>query len=310
MDFSVTILGSASAVPLPGRHQTSLLVQVHEESYLLDCGEGAQMQLMKVHARPNRLRAIFISHLHPDHYLGLMGLLSTLTLRERTAPLTVVGPPGLEAIIETQRLHSQMTFPFPLHFELVDGSDEQWRFETPHLEVRLTPLQHRVPCLGYLLSERIHERPIRKQKLQEEMPPVEAFAPLKAGHDYVAPDGRRFAASEWTMPPVEPRRFAYATDTLYLPHLAEVFRGVDLLYHEATYLHDLADKAERTYHTTARQAAELAQNAGAGRLLLGHFSSRYRDLTPFLEEARAIFPQTYLAEEGSHFSIEAPRPQT
>lgn len=311
MDFTVTILGSSSAVPLPGRHQTSQLLQLHDSSILLDCGEAAQLQLMKIHGRPNSLEAIFISHLHPDHYLGLMGLLSTLTLRGRQLPLTIAGPDGLEAIIETQRMASGMVFPFAITYQvLTHGKQPQIAWENQRMRITTFDLQHRIPCFGYLVEEKITDRPINKHKLRDVVLAVEAFPVLKKGQDYTDEMGNYYPAHEFTLAPPPPRRYAYATDTLLIPGLADtILRGVDMLYHEATYLDALRDKAQATYHTTAAQAANLAHHAGVSRLLLGHFSARYTDLQPFLDEARPIFPATFLAEETQTFAIDRQRSQ-
>lgn len=270
---------------------------------MLDCGEATQLQLMKVQGRPHRLDAILISHLHPDHYLGLMGLLSTLTLRGRTRALSISGPEGLEDIIETQRRASRMEFPFVLRYHILEPGAPRLAWENHRMRITTFDLEHRIPCFGFKVEEKVDPHPLDKKQLARVTLPVAAMRNLKEGRDYTDDRGRVYRATDFLLPPHAPRTYIYATDTRCLPERIPDFEACDLMYHEATYLHELAQKAHDTYHTTAVQAAQLARDAGVARLLLGHFSARYTHLQPFLEEARPIFPETYLAEETLTFTI-------
>jgi ribonuclease Z len=273
MQFELQILGSASATPMTGRHPTAQLLAVGEGRYLIDCGEGTQWRLLEHRRRLSSLRVIFISHLHGDHYFGLFGLLGTLHLQGRQDPLLIVGPPGLDFVLTTQALHSGIQYGFTITFVPVDTEVHAVVYEDALVRVSTLP-----PGLS----------------------PTE-LAQLAQGHDLPAnPATGRPALAHATVstPAAPPRRYAFCSDTLYTPALAELVRGVDLLYHEATFLEELRERAAQTHHSTAAQAAELARTAGVGLLLIGHFSSRYKQLAAHLQEAQAIFPNSELATEG------------
>jgi ribonuclease Z len=298
LDFELKILGSASATPTLGRHPTAQSLCVGAGQYLIDCGEGTQWRMLEARVRPQQLRAIFISHLHGDHYFGLFGLLGTMHLQGRTQPLCIIGPPGLDELLTLQGRVSGMQLGFQMEFTAVDTEAHGVVFEDGHVTVASLPMRHRIPCAGYLFTEKPRRANLIKEKLPAGLTPAQ-LAHLAQGHD-LEPDehqpGLRHA--DVSTPPPPPRSYAFCSDTLYTPALAEYIRGADLLYHEATFLEDLRERAAQTHHSTARQAAQLAAAAGVKRLLLGHFSSRYKTLEPLLEEARHVFPNVELALEG------------
>ncbi|WP_151089189.1 ribonuclease Z [Hymenobacter baengnokdamensis] len=305
MTFELQILGSGSATPMVGRHPTAQLLAVGEGRYLIDCGEGTQLRLLEQRRRLSSLRVIFISHLHGDHYFGLFGLLSTLSLQGRQEPLTVVGPPGLELVLTTQALHSQMQPGYTITFVPVDTEAHAVVYEDALVRVSSLPMRHRIPCCGYLFEEQPRRNKLVKERLPAGLSPTE-LSQLAQGHDLPADPATGRPAlrhADVSVPAPAPRRYAFCSDTVYQPSLAELLHGVDLLYHEATFLHDLRERAAVTFHSTARQAAELAQAAEAQRLLIGHFSSRYKQLEGHLQEAQAVFAWTALATEGLVVSV-------
>jgi ribonuclease Z len=304
MNFDITILGSNSATFAYGRHQTSQLLTLREHCYLIDCGEGTQLQLARYKQRAMRITHVFITHLHGDHYLGLTGLIMTMQLNGREAPLHIFGPRGLEDLITLQLRLADTRLQFPCFFTAVAEGPTQIIHEDAHLEVHTIPLQHRITCNGYLFKERSNRRRILAEKIQPLQLAPAQIAQLRAGQPALDAEGMILAnPADTTLPPFKGRSYAFCSDTIFLPELAEQLRGVDMLYHESTFLHERADRAAQTYHTTALQAGQLAADAGIGKLLLGHFSSRYRDLVPLLEEARSAFANTFIAEEGQTYQI-------
>ena len=298
MTFELKILGSASATPTAGRHPTAQMLTVGAASYLIDCGEGAQWQMLEYRVRPHHLRAVFISHLHGDHYFGLFGLLGTMHLQGRTAPLTVVGPPGLDEVLVTQARVSNMQLGFVMEFIAVDTEAHAVVYEDELITVASLPMRHRIPCAGYLFAEKPRRANLLKDKLPPGLTPAQ-LARLAQGDDLPADaqqPGLRHA--DVSAPAPAPRRYAFFSDTLYTPALAELIQGADLLYHEATFLEELRERAAHTHHSTARQAALMAEAAAVKRLLIGHFSSRYKALGPLLDEAQAVYPAAALATEG------------
>ena len=303
MTFELKILGSASATPVAGRHHTAQVLTVGTSNYLIDCGEGTQWQMLEYRVRPHHLRAIFISHLHGDHYFGLFGLLGTMHLQGRTQPLQIIGPPGLDEVLTTQARVSNTQLGFEMEFTPVDTEVHAVVYEDAQVTVSSLPMRHRVPCAGYLFAEKPRRANLLKDKLPSGLRP-EQLARLALGEDLEA-DGDQPGlrhADVAGLPPT-PRRYAFFSDTLYTPALADLIRGADLLYHEATFLEDLKERAAQTHHSTARQAAQLAADAGVQRLLLGHFSSRYKLLEPLLHEAHAVYPTAELALEGLVVSL-------
>ncbi len=302
MTFSVSILGSGSATPTVLRHATAQLLTYDNDYYLIDCGEYTQVQLLRYKFRPGRLKYIFISHLHGDHYFGLIGLLMSLSLGQRHDDLWLYGPPGLGDIITLQLKYSDTRLSYPLHFQAIETGEAYPILDNDHLTVETLPLRHRIHCSGFLFREKPPLRKLVKDILPADLP-HEALRHLKEGQDVRLADGRLLRSSEFTTPAPTPRSYAFCSDTIYDETLAERVHGIDLLYHEATFLHELHERAAFTFHSTARQAAQLARLANVQRLVIGHFSSRYKDLTPLLDEARAVFPATSLAIEGETFDV-------
>ena len=301
--FAVTILGSGSASPALDRHQTAQLVNYNHDFFLIDCGEATQYRLLEQRVRPSRLSHIFISHLHGDHYFGLMPLLSSLNMGGRTEPLYLFGPAGLDEVITTTFRVSNGQFFFPLHFQAIDPTLPVCLLDLPGLTVESIPLDHGIGCTGFLFRE----KPPRPKLLRDKLPgnvPVEVLKTLKDGHDVLGPTGEvLYAAATYTTPGPPPRAYAYCSDTRYNERILAQIQGVDLLYHEATFRDDNRQRASEVHHSTARQAAQIARQANVGHLLIGHFSSRYKQFDEFLDEAVAEFPATTLATEGQSFPV-------
>jgi ribonuclease Z len=305
LEFQVTILGSNSAIPAHGRNQTSQLLTVGSSYLLLDCGEGTQIQLRKFKLKFSRIGFIFISHLHGDHYYGLMGLISSFHLVKRDKLLTIFGPPGLDEIITVQLRHSETKLGFPLRFVPISDDGFHLVLEEKGFRVYSFPLQHRIACTGFLIEEKHGLRNMVKEKVEQHRPPVEAINMLRMGQDVLDRDGNiLYAAAEFTHEPRPNRKYAYCSDTRFDLNLVEYIRDADLLYHEATFGEDETERASTTFHSTARQAATIAKLAAVKQLMLGHYSSRYRDLSPILEEAIQVFPNTFLSEEGITYAID------
>ena len=304
MEFEVTILGSNSAIPAHGRNQTSQLVSVGNSFLLIDCGEGTQIQLRKFKLKFGRIDFILISHLHGDHFYGLMGLISSFHLVKRERLLTIFGPSGLDEIITTQLKHTNTKLSFPLRFVPTQADGKNLILEEPMFRAFTFPLQHRIPCTGFLIEEKPGLRNMVKEKLVKTKMPVEAIASLREGNDVVDSDGKvLYSVEEYTYPPKQSKKYGYCSDTIFDPSLVDYIKGVDLLYHEATFGDDETERAGATFHSTSRQAANIAMNAKAGKLLLGHYSSRYKDISPILNQAKEVFENSFLSEEGVTYSI-------
>lgn len=306
MKFELTILGCGSAVPTIQRNAAAQVLNVLERYFLIDCAEGTQQQLRRFKIPYNRISHIFISHLHGDHFFGLIGLLSSFSMQNRQEEIHIYADSRLQSIIEFQLKMMDSQLNYPLVFHHLDGVSGLI-YEDRLVTVQAFPLKHRreAPVSGFLFAEKEKERMIRRDMTDAFEVPVAFMHRLKKGEDYVTPDGEVIANSRLTQVPPPPRSYAYLTDTIFQPSFAEYVKGVDLLYHESTYGNEFADLAKKTYHSTAVQAAQLARLAGAKRLLLGHFSSRYPDPTPLLEQARVVFPDTDLCYDGAVFSIPA-----
>jgi ribonuclease Z len=299
--LAVTILGNNSALPVYGRHPTAQVVTVHDRLLLIDCGEGTQMQLSRYKIRISKIKYIFISHLHGDHYFGLIGLLTSMGLLSRKEGIIIFCPPGLPEIIQLQLAAADTVLSYPIEYKIM--TEEAELLDTRHFTLRCFPVEHRISCWGCRLDEKKFPRRVNKQKAIERGIPAAFFTHLQKGEDYRSLDGELIVNEEVTSSSGLPASYAYCADTRYIPALAEVLVGIRLLYHESTYLHDFAEKAYDRYHSTAHQAALLAKSMGVERLLIGHFSSKYEDLTPLLEEAKATFPTTDLALEGVTYVV-------
>lgn len=271
---------------------------------MIDCGEGTQFQLLKYGFGYNKVDHIFISHLHGDHYLGLVGLISSMHLNGRGKELVLVGPPALKEIIDIQLFHSQTTLRFPIKFIPTQTDQPEIVYRNTEIEIETIILDHRIPCTGFFFKEIKRPRKIVKEMLEIYNITPDEIPALKEGHDYVIEDGTVVPNYVLTTDSPVPRSYAYCSDTLMITSFIEQIKGVDLLYHETTFLEDMLERARDTHHTTAKQAGEIATMAEAKKLIIGHFSARYRDLLSHLEECKTTFKNVELAKEGITFSIE------
>ena len=303
MIFEVSILGSSSATPIYQRHPTAQVLNIHERFFLVDCGEGTLIQLNRYKIKFHRINHIFISHLHGDHYLGLLGLLSTMHLQGRTIPIHLYCQEKLKEIIDIQLKYSETVLRFPIHYHMLDTEKAAVIFEDDDIEISTIILNHRIPCTGFLFREKPRLRKLQKEKLQKFKVPITAYQDLKNGMDFVDEYGTVHANSELTTDPRSPRSYAFCSDTCYDERILPQISDIDLLYHEATFLSDKEERAKETFHSTAAQAATIAKKANVKRLIIGHFSARYKNLYPLLDEAKEVFPETTLAMEGDVFSI-------
>lgn len=303
MKFEVTILGSSSATPVYNRNPTAQLLNCNEKFYLIDCGEGTQQQLIKFGIKASKIDHVFISHLHGDHYFGLIGLLSSMHLNGRTKPMKLFGPEPLLDILNLQFKHSDTNLKFPIEFTAIQAEHPSLIFENNDLTVETIILNHRIPCTGFKFKEKKRLRKLLVEKLEADQVPLEYYPLLKRGVDLDLPNGSTILNTDYTTDSAEPKTYCYCSDTLADGTYLNSIQDCTVLYHEATFLHDLLERAIFTHHTTALQAAEIALNTGAGKLLIGHFSSRYKTLQPLLEEAAAVFPNTELALEGVTYLI-------
>lgn len=301
--FELTILGSSSATPTSKRFPTAQVLNVSERLFLIDCGEGAQIQLRRYRIRFQRINHIFISHLHGDHYLGLMGLISSLHLLGRQKQLFIYHPKGLREIIDIQLQISGTVLNYPIEWVELNTDESTMIYEDSQVSVHTIILQHRIPCCGFLFREKEKPLSLIKERIAECKIPITMYHQLKRGENVVLEDGRKILAADVTRARPKPRSYAYCSDTRYDTRVTQAVNEVDLLYHEATFLHALLDRAVKTAHTTALEAGMVARDAKVGKLIIGHYSVRYTDVTPLLEEARSVFANTILAEEGSTVEI-------
>ncbi|MFC2116837.1 ribonuclease Z [Bacteroidota bacterium] len=304
MSFAVTILGSSSALPTSERFPTAHLLNANERFFLIDCGEGTQMQLRRYRLRLGKIHHIFISHIHGDHTFGLFGLLSSFNLLGRKEPLHIYGPDLLEEMLLDHLKFFQNKLSYDLTFHKIQCRRSALIYDDKNMEVRSLPLIHRVPTCGFLFREKPRERNILKEKIKEYNIPLRQIVEIKKGTDLLLQDGTVIPNSELTLPAPRPRSYAYCSDTRPNEAILPLIEGVDILYHEATFLNDDAKLAHETFHTTSRQAAELAKRAGAGKLLMGHFSSRYKDFSEFESEAKTVFPNTVIVNDGDVFEVD------
>ncbi len=272
--------------------------------FLVDCGEGTQHQLRKFKVKFSKVNHIFISHLHGDHYLGLMGIISTFHLNNRKQPLWIFGPKGLDEIITLQLKYAHTLLRFPIHFVPTEFNAKNELLDLSELRVSSFPLLHRIPCTGFLFEEKSRPKKLIKDKIKELGNDVESIRKLAKGQNVLNENGKiKFAVEDYCLPGLPPRRYAFCSDTIYHPEIISHILEVDLLYHEATFMQADQLRAQQTFHSTANQAATIARDAGVKQLLLGHYSTRYADLYPLLWEAKQIFEPTLLGEEGNTYMI-------
>ena len=299
--LAVTILGNNSAVPAFDRHPTSQVVTLDGENFLVDCGEGTQIQMINYKIRRGKISHIFISHLHGDHYFGLVGLINSFSLLSHQQELHVFGPSRLQEIVSMQLTAADTRLCYPLHFHSITGAATL--VDNDKIEVKCFPTQHRIECYGFSFREKKKPRKLIIESVKENNIPLYFYENLKNGEDFVTSAGE-VIRNEWlTIDGPKGATYAFCADTRYNENMIEHIKDFDLIYHESTYLDSFRERAEERFHSTARQAAMIAEKANAKRLLLGHFSSRYDTLEEFEAEAREVFPNSELALEGVTYKV-------
>lgn len=299
--LSVTILGNNSAVPAFNRHPTSQVVSHDGVNYLVDCGEGTQIQMIKYKIRRGKISHIFISHLHGDHYFGLVGLINTFGLLSHKQELHVYGPAPLQQIIEMQLKVADTTLPYPLHFHTI--TDNATLVDNEKITIKCFKTSHRIECYGFSFEEKEGKRKLLIDKVRKLKIPQSFYSSLQHGLDYITPRGGVIKNDDVTTAPQRGKKYAFCADTKYDEGIIEHVYGFDMIYHEATYLDNMRDKAAERFHCTTKEAALLARKAMVSKLLIGHFSSKYSTLEAFQQEAREVFPNTHLAIEGQTYEI-------
>lgn len=302
--FELHILGCGSALPTTRHFPTSQVLNVRDKLFMIDCGEGTQLQFRKSYLKFSRLNHIFISHLHGDHCFGLLGLISTLNLLGRTADLHIYSPVGLEELLKPMLSFFNREMTYQVYFHEFDTKVSALIYEDRSLTVTTLPLRHRMPCCGFLFAEKPTPNHIIREMIDFYQVPLYELNRIKNGADFVTSEGEVVPNARLTTPSAPPRRYAYCSDTIYQPSLVDYVREVNLLFHEATFADSEMQRAKETFHTTARQAAQLAREAAVKSLLIGHYSARYEDENLLLQEAASVFPQTQLARENICISIE------
>jgi ribonuclease Z len=301
--MKLTILGSSSALPTSERYPSAHVLNAHERFYLIDCGEGTQMQLRKCRIRFSKINNIFISHLHGDHVFGLYGLLSTFSLMGRRSPLRLYAPENYRNLLFSHLQDFDIILNFEIDFIPLSGNDPVLILDDKYITVTSFPLQHRVPSFGFLFREKRADRNIIKESITKYNIPLIRIPAIKKGADFTTSDGIIIKNEDITTPSPEPLSYAYCSDTRYFRRLASFVKGVRLLYHEATFDKSQNDLAEITGHSTTTDAARVANEAGAGCLMIGHFSARYRSVSPLVEEAKSLFSNTLPAIDGKSYDI-------
>lgn len=301
--FSIKILGCGSATPTLHHHPTSQVLQIREKLFMVDCGEGTQLQMRRYKVNFSRLSHIFISHLHGDHCFGLIGLISTLDLLGRTGDIFIHSEPSLIKILRPQIDFFAPHLSFKVHFETFNPKESNTIYDDRSLTVKTIPLQHRIPCCGFLFEEKPTLAHIIPEVVNFYQIPVKEIPLIKAGADYLCPNGEVVPNKRLTRPAQTPRRYAYCSDTAYSESIIPLIEKVDLLFHEATFKHEDIIRAEHTFHSTTKQAALIAQKADVKQLMIGHYSARYKQPEELRKEAEEIFPNTILANEGLEVNL-------
>ena len=304
MSLKLTILGCHSATPRSFAHPTSQYLEINNNTFLIDCGEGTQRQLRKYKLNFSKIKNIFISHLHGDHFFGLIGLISTLGILNRQAELNIYGPKGIREIINLQFKLAKSGVGFPLHFHELTSKKSELICEDAKVSVFTIPLKHRVYTNGFLFNEKPKERKLN-MKVISEFQEIEIcdYQNIKNGKEFIRSNGEIIHNDLLTYPPPPPLKYAFCSDTIYSEDIIPIIKNADLLYHESTFLEDKAELAKKTKHSTALQAAKIAKKGSVKKLILGHYSSRYKDINLFSQEAKTIFENVELAETGKVFSI-------
>ena len=303
MPMKLTILGSSSALPTSDRYPSAHVLNAHERIFLIDCGEGTQMQLRKSRIRLGKINHIFISHIHGDHVFGLYGLLSSFSLMGRTTPVHLYAPENYHSILISHLNDFDIHLNFEIDFKPLTGKDPVKILDDKYLTVTSFRLEHRVPAFGFLFREKPGDRNIIKECIEKYNIPTVRIPAIKKGEDFITADGSVIKNEEITQPGPKPLSYAYCSDTKYFSRLSAFVKGVDLLYHEATFDKSLDELAVMTGHSTTYDAARVASEAGVKTLIIGHFSARYKDISPLVEEARSLFPRTLPAIDGKMYDI-------
>ncbi|MDI1317781.1 ribonuclease Z [Flavobacterium sp.] len=302
--MKLTILGCYAATPRTITNPTSQLLQIRNRMFLIDCGEGTQVQLRKNKIKFSKINHIFISHLHGDHFYGLVGLISTFMLLNRQTDLHVYGPKGIKEIILLQLRYSNSYTGYSLFFHELVSKESEIVFEDDKVVVKTIPLKHRIYTNGYLFQEKVGDRKLNVDAVQEYKIDTCYFQKIKNGNDITLDDGSVIPNDELTYDPIHPKSYAFCSDTLYDESIVPLIENCDVLYHETTFLESEAEKAEKTMHSTAKQAATIAVKANVKHLILGHYSTRYTNINLFQEEALPVFQNVLLADDGKVFEFD------
>lgn len=303
--MKLTVLGCYAATPRTFTNPTSQVLEIGNQLFLIDCGEGTQVALRRNKVKFSKIKHIFISHLHGDHFYGLVGLVSTFTLLNREAELHIHGPKGIKEIILLQLRLSNSWTSFPLYFHELEGKSPELILDDKKVTVETIPLDHRIYTNGFLFREKPGERKLLMDKVLNYDIEVVYYRGIKKGKDAVLEDGRVIPNAELTADPEPPKSYAFCSDTRYDPRIVPQIEGVSVLYHESTFLEEHASLAGPTKHSTAKEAASIARQAGAGVLVLGHFSTRYNDYSLFQKEAEEVFDKVLLADDGKVFTFDS-----
>lgn len=301
--FKVYILGCGSALPTLRHNPSSQVIEIRDKFFMIDCGEGTQMALRKTHIHFNKIQAVFISHLHGDHCLGLVGMISTFGLLGRTAPLHIYAPKELQTLLPQQLEFFCHGLDFEVVLHDVDTEKNEVIYEDKSLTVESVPLQHRMPCCGFLFREKEGKRHIKRDMIDFYHIPISQLENIRSGMNWTTEDGEIVENDRLTTPADPARSYAYCSDTRYIPDLHNILKDVTMIYHESTYADDYIDRAKLYYHSTARQAAQVAKDSCAKTLLLGHYSKRYPNEEQILKEAQEIFANCILSAEGKVFDV-------
>ena len=301
--MKLTILGCYAATPRTITNPTSQVLEIKNRMFLIDCGEGTQVQLRKNKIKFSKINQVFISHLHGDHFFGLIGLISTFSLLGRTTDLHIYGPKGIKEIIILQLRLSNSWTNYGLYFHELESDESEAIFEDDKVVVTTIPLKHRVYTNGFLYQEKVGERKLNMDAVLNHEIESCYYQKIKNGKDITLDDGRLIANSVLTFDPIEPKSYAFCSDTVYHEAILPIIENVDVLYHESTFLESEVSLANKTLHSTAKEAARIALKANAKQLILGHYSTRYESIDLFKEEAKTIFPEVLLAEDGKTFEL-------
>jgi len=303
MSFFITVLGSSSATPTDCRFPSAQTLHYENNIYLIDCGEGTQMQMQRFNIKSGRINHIFISHLHGDHYLGLMGLLSTFHLNSRKNDVHIYSAPELENIIEIQKQAAQTKFSYKIFFHSLTETNNNQIFEDEKMSVSVVKLEHRIPTYGFIFKEKLKERKVRKEAIEEYGLTINDIVNIKKGMPFFNINGEEISNDILCHAVHIPKSYAYISDTAYTEKILPFIKNTDLLYHEATFCEELKKQAAEKFHSTAIDAAIIAKKAQVKTLLIGHFSARYKDPAPLLSEARSVFENTYAVEDGKTYNV-------